>query len=210
MKKYLISENFKNLNKMKKLTLLFIFFTLHLINIQAQNNSKQMKPFMNIKEGLKAPDIKGDIVYNPTSINDISLENLTGKVVIIEFWATWCAPCIKMFPHINTLADTFKNQDVVFISISGDKGEQAISKIKSVLNKHPLKTIVVSDNTGITTQEIYGPVAFPSTVLIDKRGNVEAITNPNMLTENVIINMLNNKPSGLKGVFIKELSKGNN
>ena len=72
----------------------------------AQPKADEPAPPLSVERLLNAPD-------------DASAEwgALKGKVVVVEFWATWCAPCIASIPHLNELAEQFRDEDVVFISL---------------------------------------------------------------------------------------------
>jgi thiol-disulfide isomerase/thioredoxin len=60
---------------------------------------------------------------------DFSLENIKGKVLVLDFWATWCAPCLASVPHLNTLQSHFsKRDDVIFLSIT-DENEKKVNNI---------------------------------------------------------------------------------
>ncbi len=66
---------------------------------------------------------------------------LKGKVVVLEFWATWCGPCVAAIPHLNELADQFKGKPVQFIAIT-DEDEKTIG---SFLKKKPIRARVGLD-----------------------------------------------------------------
>jgi len=83
----------------------------------------QQIPVLQVKQWLQAP--KG---FNG------KWESLRGKVVIVEFWATWCSPCISAIPHLNGLAKEFRNQNVVFLAITDDDAD----RLKPFLAKQPI------------------------------------------------------------------------
>jgi thiol-disulfide isomerase/thioredoxin len=53
----------------------------------------------------------------------VTMDDLTGKVVLIDFWATWCGPCREALPHIRHIAQEFKGQPLVVLSVSMDRDE---------------------------------------------------------------------------------------
>jgi thiol-disulfide isomerase/thioredoxin len=71
------------------------------------------------KDGPKIGDVPPPLTLSKTMqgppTQDLSWDKLKGKVVVLEFWATWCGPCIKAMPHLNDLVEQFKNKPVVFI-----------------------------------------------------------------------------------------------
>jgi peroxiredoxin len=98
----------------------------------------------------------------------ISLDSLAGKVVLIDFWATWCAPCLQALPHIRDIVHRFQNQPFVVLSISLDKDER---EWKSCVQKNHMTWPQYRDGS---TQ---GPIArsfdvqgLPATFTIDADG----------------------------------------
>ena len=97
--------------------------------------------FAQIKVGSKAPELQVKELYN--NYNELKhplLANLEGKVVVLDFWATWCKPCVNAFPKLNELHDIYKNQ-AQFIAISDDPKE----KLETFLNKVSIDIIVACD-----------------------------------------------------------------
>jgi len=107
------------------------------------------------------------------------------KTVILEFWATWCAPCIAAIPHLNSLADKFASKDVVFVSITSEEP----TLVENFLARKMMKSFVVLDklvgDVG-ATQKAYGVTGIPHTFLIDKRGILRWHGHPNNLTEKLL------------------------
>jgi uncharacterized protein (TIGR03435 family) len=149
--------------------------------------------------GKPAPELKLSAGYNGLDYKRVSLKNELGKIVMIEFWATWCGPCVGAFGHINELVNKFKGKDVVFISISIDKGTDADQKIENVLKMRPLYTKVVKDADGLPTMKAYGISSIPATILIDKTGKISKITNPTSVNEELLNNLLEGKSSAPVG-----------
>lgn len=85
-----------------------------------------------LKVGGPAPELELlKLLQAPEGIK-IDSNSLKGKVVVLEFWATWCAPCIVAMPHLNELADKFKDRPVRFISITAppkNESRQSSSEI---------------------------------------------------------------------------------
>jgi uncharacterized protein (TIGR03435 family) len=113
---------------------------------------------------------------------------LKGKVVVLEFWATWCGPCVAAMPHLNELADKFKDQPVQFIAIT-DQEEKVVVPF---LRKKPIHAWIGLD-TDKSMFKAYGITGIPHTVVVDQKGRIAAITNPTSLTEKHLTDLLAGK-----------------
>lgn len=136
-----------------------------------------------LKVGDKAPKIN----ITDYILNTPKDKNIGGKFIVLEFWATWCAPCLSAVPHLNELHDNFKNRkDLLFLSMTYEKPE----KTKRTLEKIPFKTVVVSDQTKLNEAN-FNVDEIPHTVLIDNKGIIRWIGIPTELNSSVIENFLN-------------------
>ncbi len=124
----------------------------------------------------------------------LNAESLRGKVVVLEFWATWCGPCVVAIPHLNELADKFKKKPVQFIAITAE--DQAT--IEKFLSKRPIKAWIALD-TNKAMNKAYGIEAIPQTVVLGKDGRIAAITYPTMLTAKHINDLLAGRKISLPG-----------
>lgn len=112
-----------------------------------------------------------------------------GKVYVLEFWATWCGPCISAFPHLNELARQFTPRGVEFYSITAEAPDVVTDFIK----KRELATNVLCDTTRKTV-DAYGITVIPRTAIIDQKGVLRAITAPEEVTAESLQKLLDNKP----------------
>lgn len=106
---------------------------------------------------------------------------LKGKVVVLEFWATWCGPCVKAFPHLNELADHYKDKPVVFIAIT----DEPTTKVEPFLKKRPLKTWIGYD-TDQSMFQSYGIEYIPRTFVVAPDGTVAHVTQPDKVTTELL------------------------
>lgn len=114
-----------------------------------------------------------------------SAEELKGKVVLLEFWATWCAPCIKAFPHLNELKTKFKDLDFEIIAITYESEEL----INETLEKHPLNAwIGINEDKSLFME--YAVQTIPQTFLINKEGIIVERLRPSGVTEEKIKKLL--------------------
>ncbi len=99
----------------------------------------------------------------------VSLSDFKGKVVILDFWATWCPPCVKEIPHFIELYQQYKDQGFAIIGISVDSG--GVSVVKSFARKYQVNyPILMTDGR---VDKAYGGIpSIPTTFVIDSAGNI--------------------------------------
>lgn len=100
----------------------------------------------------------------------ISLDGLAGKVVLIDFWATWCGPCREALPRIQGLAKKFEGQPLVVLSISLDKDDD---KWHAFVMKNQMTWMQYRDGSSGRIAAQFGVMAIPSTFTIDADGVLE-------------------------------------
>ncbi len=102
-----------------------------------------------------------------------------GKVVVLEFWATWCVPCVKAIPHMNSLARRFGDK-VQFLALTDE--DPAV--IASFLKKTPIHAKVAICSPLVFTD--FGVKARPMTMVLDAQGRIAAITTPDNVTPSLL------------------------
>ena len=119
-----------------------------------------------LEVGDKAPAIGvGEWVAN----TPVTLESAKGKVLVVEFWATWCGPCKRTIPHLNKLHAKHQDKDVVFVGISNE----SVEKVKPFL-----KTMEMTYHVGVAaSKEAYaawmeGVRGIPHAFVVDQKGTV--------------------------------------
>lgn len=108
------------------------------------------------------------IVFNSSAGETVNLSQLKGKVVFLNFWATWCPPCIAEMPSIHRLKQRYKSdEDIVFLMVDADGDFQ---KSVNFMQKHNYDLPVYIPASQVP-ESIFGS-SLPTTVVLDKKGNV--------------------------------------
>lgn len=119
----------------------------------------------------KKPKVSGsasDFTLKTLEDQEITLSALKGKVILLDFWATWCGPCRESIPHLIQIYKTYHDKGFEVIGMSMDKGgaETVRHFVKSMDIPYPI--IITPDDVA----RDYGVTGLPTTVLIDKEGKI--------------------------------------
>jgi peroxiredoxin len=98
----------------------------------------------------------------------VTLSQYRGKVVFLNFWATWCPPCREEMPAMERLNAVFEGQDFVMLAVNTEKD---IQTVRAYLTQNPHSFSVLLDQEA-TVQNLYGVFRFPETFLIDQEGRL--------------------------------------
>ena len=118
--------------------------------------------------GLKAGEAAPGFVLQTRDGTEVSLENLKGKTVLLNFWATWCPPCVMEMPSLSRLQTLLKPRGLEVVAISLDGSWQ---EVEAFSTKHPLSMNVLLDAQGEVAGR-YGALRLPITFLIDRNGKI--------------------------------------
>jgi len=133
---------------------------------------------------LQAPIVNaGDTAPNFTIVTDqgktISRSNFGGKVLVLNFWATWCAPCMEELPTLNAFQKELGPQGVVVVGVSIDRNEKLY---RQFLQRMPMAFDTARDPEANISAS-YGTFQIPETYIIDRSGKVveKVISNRNWM-----------------------------
>jgi peroxiredoxin len=118
--------------------------------------------------GAAAPDLSSGQVAQGTA--QPSLHGLRGRVVVLEFWASWCLPCRALMPTLNGWHDRFAAQGVTVIGVTADSVVEAASHATTL----GMRYNILADPDALITRS-YRALALPTLFVIDKRGNVRDV-----------------------------------
>ena len=118
--------------------------------------------------GFKAFNFSGNDFKTKTPI---SLESLKGKYVFLDFWATWCVPCIQEIPNLNNLYENIDKSKFEIISIVGDS---KVEDLESMIQKYSISWPQIISNDSNKIKETYGIYSYPTTLLLNPEGIIVA------------------------------------
>lgn len=116
---------------------------------------------------------KGQLAPNFTLTNmqgeQVALADLKGKVVILNFWATWCPPCREEMPSMEMLYRKYKDQGLVILAVNVEQNGGPL--VQAFLQRNPYSFPILLDGEA-TVQNLYKVFRFPETFIIDRNGLV--------------------------------------
>lgn len=134
-----------------------ILFCALLFLISASAMSDTDKAFVDCSLSLDEPT------------QNIKLQDYLGKVVYVDFWASWCPPCLKSFPYMNQLHQQFSAQGLKIIAVNLDEQREDADHFT---RETPHAFSVAFDNQNRDCAGVFGVKAMPSSYLIDKKGRI--------------------------------------
>lgn len=122
-----------------------------------QSEAKPKEPPQN----FSLPDASGKI---------FKLDSFKGQVVLVNFWATWCPPCIQELPSMDELNQRFKGKAFTMIAISVDQSDEDVKKFLASLNRPPSFLILRDPKASVA--KAWGTDRYPESYLLDKKTQI--------------------------------------
>ena len=150
--------------------------------------------------GKPAPPINGtDVDGKP-----VSLRGVKGKVVLVDFWSTWCPPCVAAVPQLNTLADRYRDRGLEILGVNVDALHEDVKDVKTALTvvrrflvDHGSSWTCLLSGTGTDPiTKAYGVSEIPANYLIDRDGKVIALELTGPALEPAIVRALEGNSKG--------------
>jgi len=137
-----------------------------------KENEKEFEKILKIQPGKPAPDF----TLSDTTGKDLSLSQFKGKLVLIDFWASWCIPCVESIPSLKNIYALYKDKGFEILGVSDDSKQDAWKKSirentipwTNVVDRFPVKFRPAEVGT------LYSVHFIPATILIDKNGIIIA------------------------------------
>lgn len=140
------------------------------------SSKSSFQPSQELISSVVSGDMAPDFQLEDTKGNQVSLSDLRGKVVLVNFWATWCPPCIEEMPSMEKLNEVMAGSDFVMLAINTEGNGRTV--VPAFLEKTPYTFPIFFDDKGVV-QKLYGVYKFPESFIIRKDGTVaEKIIGP--------------------------------
>jgi cytochrome c biogenesis protein CcmG/thiol:disulfide interchange protein DsbE len=127
--------------------------------------------------------VGGDFTLNDLSGKEVSLSDYTGKIVILNFWATWCSPCRQEIPDFVDVFDDYKNEDIQFLGISNED----VYTLRNFVLKYDINYPILVDDAGVMNN--WGIKGIPTTFIIDREGKI-IYKNVGAMTKAQLVNII--------------------
>jgi len=139
---------------------------LGIVALPPEKNATGDKP--EAKEGKPAPDF----VLKTLDGETVRLSDLQGQAVLINFWATWCTPCRREMPEIQTVYEEYKDQGFVVIAVNIQESSE---QVRAWAEEFGLTFPIAMDSTGAVTNEYLLLDVLPTTVFVGRDGVIKSI-----------------------------------
>jgi len=153
-------------------------------HVKASLDNQQFTAAMARLEGDDLARAKADFTLSDLEGKSWTLRDLRGKVVLVNFWATWCPPCRKEMPDLDSLYKKFKDQGLVILAID----DEEVAKIKPYLAEHPVTYPILLD-PGRKANDVFLIYGIPKSFVYDREGKLVA-QSIDMRTQRQFLEML--------------------
>ena len=131
---------------------------------EEEDEGAQKAPALAFKVGDKAPAFKLTSLAGP----EVTLDSLKGKVVLLDFWATWCGPCKQIMPVIQKLSEEFKDKGVAVFGVNTWEKKDGAAKSYMESKKYTYGCLLAGEDLAKT----YGITGIPTLIIINKDGTI--------------------------------------
>src|SRR6185503_15628352 len=158
------------------------------LDSEQQSNKQNNIPQLGI--GDKVPDIEFSNILNYSG-SKAKLSSFRGKLIILDFWATWCSPCVKALPKLQSLQKQFGDK-IQIITVTAENKE-TVNKFfsKSKIGKEIVSPVSITNDSILF--KLFRHKYIPHDIWIDEKGIVKAITSHEYITKNNITTLQSGK-----------------
>jgi len=144
--------------------LLIIFIYLITVNFSYALEKPDLKNLVLIKN----PKLYEDVVFLDIKLKNVNLDDFKGKLIILNFWATWCAPCKEEMPSLDELQSNAKLNNLKIFPIN--IGQEEVSKSELFFKELNIKNLDIYIDAPITLAKKFSLRGVPTTIIFNKEG----------------------------------------
>jgi thiol-disulfide isomerase/thioredoxin len=144
--------------------LLIIFITIIMANFSYALERPDIKNLVLIKN----PKVYEDVVFKDINQINVDLDDFKGKLILLNFWATWCAPCKEEMPSLDNLQSNSNLSNLIIFPIN--IGQEDVSKSKFFFKELNIENLDIYIDAPITLAKKFSLRGVPTTILINKQG----------------------------------------
>lgn len=143
--------------------------------------ASRYSPNRPLREGAQMPAF--DFPALPDTMSRISNGSIAGRVTLVDFWGTWCGPCMGAMPDLHRIYKLYHDRGFEILSVAADATPETVARFRQTkwpmpwLNAFAQYSEGVNDNPRLTA---LGIVTYPQTVLVDRHGKIVAVFGPNL------------------------------
>lgn len=112
-----------------------------------------------------------DFALSDLSGNQVTMASLRGKTVVVDFWATWCPPCIFQIPILNTIQEKHASDGVVVIGVAVDA--EGLDVVKPYAEENGVEYTILIGDEGLARK--FGAPGFPALAIVDPEGRIDSM-----------------------------------
>lgn len=154
------------MNQLKIIKFGMVFFVTVLL-LTGCDNSTPEQTVQKVSSGNLVGSSAPDFTLTDMQGQQVSLSQFRGKVVILNFWATWCPPCREEMPSMEKLYQRHQDQGLVMLAVNIEENGQSV--VSQFLQKTPYSFPILLDSKN-AAQHAYGVFRFPESFIIDRNG----------------------------------------
>jgi len=141
-------------------------------HVQAGDTNNPVFSVEDVKKSLQNDGIESpDFVIYDINGHKITREGLSGKIVVLDFWATWCTPCRKAFPQFQKIYDQYKTSNkVTFLAVNINTSGDFFTTVTKYISDNGYSFPAALDTSNVTSQ--FSITSIPTAVVIDSRGKI--------------------------------------
>jgi thiol-disulfide isomerase/thioredoxin len=138
-------------------------------------------PNRPLREGAQVPAF--DFPALPDTTSRITNSSIAGKVTLVDFWGTWCGPCVSAMPELHRIYNLYHNRGLEILSIAADETPEKVTRFRQLKWPMPWLHAFAQYSEGVNDNprlNALGIVLYPQTVLVDSHGKIVSLFGPNL------------------------------